>query len=124
MMTDRNGFRSLPPTPAGVAIGRSTRRPLRRTVSSTGPQRPASYDSPSGRSPARNVLTTERGSLVYVHGGELGLRRERRGVQDVIVDGRGEPVTDGDVLERVRALRIPPAWTDVWIASVANAVAL
>jgi DNA topoisomerase I len=67
------------------------------------------------------VLTTEREPLVYVHGGELGLRRERRGAENVILDAHGEPVTDGEVLERVRVLRIPPAWTDVWIASESNA---
>ncbi len=67
------------------------------------------------------MLTTEREPLVYVHGGELGLRRERRGAENVIVDADGEPVTDGEVLERVRVLRIPPAWTDVWIAWESNA---
>jgi DNA topoisomerase-1 len=32
------------------------------------------------------------------------------------VDSRGEPVTDEETLERIRALVIPPAWTDVWIS--------
>jgi DNA topoisomerase I len=59
--------------------------------------------------------------FVYVSGGELGLRRERRDGQFVIVDAHGEPVTDGETLERIRALRIPPAWIDVWIAAEANA---
>jgi DNA topoisomerase-1 len=59
--------------------------------------------------------------LVYVSGGELGLRREPRGGEFVIVDLRGEPVADEETLERVRSLRIPPAWTDVWIAAAANA---
>jgi len=30
-------------------------------------------------------------------------------------------VADAETLARVRALRIPPAWTDVWIAAVPNA---
>jgi DNA topoisomerase I len=59
--------------------------------------------------------------LVYVHGGGLGLRRERRDGEWVILDPRGEPVADTETLERVRALRIPPAWTDVWIAALPNA---
>lgn len=54
--------------------------------------------------------------LVYVHGGELGLRRERGDRGFVIADADGHPVTDQNTLERVRTLRIPPAWTDVWIA--------
>jgi DNA topoisomerase I len=59
--------------------------------------------------------------LVYVHGGELGLRRERRHGEWVILDLAGESVADTETLERVRALGIPPAWTDVWIAAAPNA---
>jgi DNA topoisomerase-1 len=39
----------------------------------------------------------------------------------MIFDPLGEPVVDAETLERVRALRIPPAWTDVWIAASPNA---
>ena len=59
--------------------------------------------------------------LVYVSGGELALRRERRDGQFVIVDADGVPLTDGETLGRVGALRIPPAWTDVWISTAPNA---
>ncbi len=59
--------------------------------------------------------------LVYVSGGELALRRERRDGQFVIIDADGVPVTDGETLARVGALRIPPAWTDVWISTAPNA---
>jgi DNA topoisomerase-1 len=58
---------------------------------------------------------------VYVHGGELGLRRERRHGKWVILDPRGEPAADTETVERIRALRIPPAWTQVWIAGSPNA---
>ena len=61
------------------------------------------------------------GDLIHVHGGELGLRRERRDDDFVIVDADGEAVTDEAALERVKSLRIPPAWTDVWIAARPNA---
>jgi DNA topoisomerase-1 len=37
------------------------------------------------------------------------------------VDARGNAITDGDKLERIRALVIPPAWTDVWISPNAGA---
>ena len=66
-------------------------------------------------------MATTTGSAVYVHGGELGLRRERRGGNWVILDSAGEPVTDPEVLDRIRPLRIPPAWTHVWIAGSPNA---
>jgi DNA topoisomerase-1 len=59
--------------------------------------------------------------LIHVHGGEPGLRRERRDGGFAILDARGEPVADESVLERVRSLRIPPAWTDVWIAASPDA---
>ena len=61
------------------------------------------------------------GELVYVHAGELDLRRERDGAHWVIRDARGTPVSDTQTLERVRGLRIPPAWTQVWIAGSPNA---
>jgi DNA topoisomerase IB len=61
------------------------------------------------------------GELVYVHGGELDLRRERDLSDWVIRDSRGDPVADTETLERIRALRIPPAWTHVWIAGSPNA---
>ena len=56
--------------------------------------------------------------LVYISGAELSLRRERsQGQGDfVIVEAAGERVTDAETLARIRALAIPPAWTDVWIA--------
>jgi DNA topoisomerase I len=54
--------------------------------------------------------------LVHVHGGEPGLQRVRRGRRFAILDTGGEPVDDPGTLARVAALRIPPAWTEVWIA--------
>jgi DNA topoisomerase IB len=44
-----------------------------------------------------------------------GIRRRKAGRGFVYLDPSGARVTDPDVLERVRALVIPPAWTDVWI---------
>ncbi|HMJ36527.1 MAG TPA: DNA topoisomerase IB [Baekduia sp.] len=54
--------------------------------------------------------------LVHVHGGEPGLRRTRRGKGFAYLDASGAPVTDPDTIARIEALRIPPAWTDVWIS--------
>jgi DNA topoisomerase-1 len=39
----------------------------------------------------------------------LGTRRVR------YIDHHGRPVTDQNVLARIRALAVPPAWTEVWI---------
>ena len=58
---------------------------------------------------------------MHVHGGEAGLRRERRGDRFAYRDAEGERVTDPETLARIAALKIPPAWTDVWIAAAPNA---
>ena len=44
-----------------------------------------------------------------------GWRRRRRGRGFGYHDERGRPITDAEALGRIRALVIPPAWTDVWI---------
>ena len=53
--------------------------------------------------------------LVYCNDELPGLRRIGRGRGFSYVDPEGRPVRDPAVLERIRALAIPPAWTDVWI---------
>jgi DNA topoisomerase IB len=47
-----------------------------------------------------------------------GIRRVRRGRGFSYVDSDGKRVTDPETLDRIKALVIPPAWTDVWICSV------
>ena len=44
-----------------------------------------------------------------------GITRSRRARGFHYRDARGRPV-DGETRERIRALAIPPAWTDVWIS--------
>ncbi len=46
---------------------------------------------------------------------EPGIRRRRRGRGFEYLDSDGERVTEPSVLERIRELRVPPAWEDVWI---------
>jgi DNA topoisomerase IB len=46
-----------------------------------------------------------------------GLRRVKRGRGFTYVDSNGERIGDPAVIERVRALAIPPAWKDVWICA-------
>ena len=44
-----------------------------------------------------------------------GIARRRRGKGFEYLDEDGRRVTDAEVVERIRALAIPPAWRDVWI---------
>jgi DNA topoisomerase IB len=44
-----------------------------------------------------------------------GIARRRRGRGHELLDPDGRRVDDPEVLERVAALSIPPAWRDVWI---------
>lgn len=49
-----------------------------------------------------------------------GLRRAVSGKGFSYRDAHGAPVKDMKVLDRIRALAIPPAWTDVWICPRAS----
>jgi DNA topoisomerase I len=44
-----------------------------------------------------------------------GLRRRRFGRGFGYIDERGRRIADAAVIDRIKALAIPPAWTDVWI---------
>jgi DNA topoisomerase I len=49
-----------------------------------------------------------------------GIRRLRRGRGFSYVGVDGRPVHDPELLARIRALVIPPAWRDVWICPIPN----
>ncbi len=53
--------------------------------------------------------------LAYVSDDEPGFRRRRSGNGFRYIDARGRTIRDPAVLERIRALAIPPAYRDVWI---------
>src|SRR5690606_39118657 len=58
-----------------------------------------------------------RAGLVHVNDADPGLRRRRQGRGFAYRDADGRPVRERQTLERIRALAIPPAWTDVWICA-------
>ncbi len=59
-------------------------------------------------------------ALVYADAGEPGIRRRRAGRGFSYFWPDGARVRDPEVIERIRALVIPPAWSHVWIAPHAN----
>ncbi|HEX4609198.1 MAG TPA: DNA topoisomerase IB [Urbifossiella sp.] len=58
--------------------------------------------------------------LSHACDGNPGIRRVRTATGFRYVSDRGERVTDPDVLARIRALAIPPAWEKVWVCPKAN----
>ncbi|GAA3709062.1 DNA topoisomerase IB [Zhihengliuella alba] len=55
--------------------------------------------------------------LVRVEPGEGGIRRRRAGKGFAYYSANGRRIGPGPLLERIKGLVIPPAWTDVWISS-------
>jgi len=53
--------------------------------------------------------------LRYVSDGSPGIRRVRRGKSFGYVGPDGRAIRDAESLARIKALAIPPAWTEVWI---------
>jgi DNA topoisomerase-1 len=61
------------------------------------------------------VESARAAGLRYVSDRRPGIRRERDGDGFRYLDKNGQPITDEADLRRIKALAIPPAWTDVWI---------
>jgi DNA topoisomerase-1 len=59
--------------------------------------------------------TARTARLTYVSDEVSGIRRRRAGSGFVYLDRRGHRVSNGTTLARIRALAVPPAWTNVWI---------
>ena len=67
---------------------------------------------------ARELL--EREGLRYVSDAKPGITRTRRGKRFAYYDTRGDLIRDEKKLDRIRAIVVPPAWTDVWICPSPN----
>ena len=57
----------------------------------------------------------ESAGLRYVSDARPGIRRKKAGKGFTYTRADGSKLSDSDVLKRIKALAIPPAWTDVWI---------
>jgi DNA topoisomerase-1 len=62
----------------------------------------------------------EHAGLVYVSDDRPGIRRRRAGKGFRYLDPAGRSVKDPSTLGRIKALAVPPAWTDVWICPKPN----
>jgi len=57
----------------------------------------------------------ESAGLRYVSDARPGIQRKKAGKGFAYIRADGSRLSDPDVLKRIRALAIPPAWTEVWI---------
>lgn len=64
--------------------------------------------------------TAQSVRLRYVHDTEPGIRRLRTSKGFRYTHPDGTALRDSATLQRIKALAIPPAWTDVWICPLAN----
>jgi DNA topoisomerase-1 len=67
-----------------------------------------------------NAADAEDVGLRYVRDGAAGIVRSRRGSGFIYRLPDGKRLRDEAALGRIRALAIPPAWTDVWICPSAR----
>ena len=65
--------------------------------------------------PAAAAAAAAAAGLRYVTDARPGITRKRAGRAFSYRDPQGRPIRDRRALARLRALAIPPAWTDVWI---------
>ncbi|HEX5828979.1 MAG TPA: hypothetical protein VFY23_15750 [Candidatus Limnocylindrales bacterium] len=65
--------------------------------------------------PATSRAAAREAGLRWSHDGVPGITRRRAGKGWSYRTPDGSPVRDPETLARIRALAIPPAWTDVWI---------
>ncbi|MBD1395998.1 DNA topoisomerase IB [Pontibacter sp. JH31] len=66
------------------------------------------------------ALSAQWAGLRYTTDEKPGITRKKAGTGFYYLNSKGEKVTDEKTLERIKNLVIPPAWSDVWIASTAR----
>jgi DNA topoisomerase-1 len=70
---------------------------------------------PDGNDQAEALVSAEEAGLRYASDQTPGILRRRAGRGFSYVAADGTKLDDPEVIARIRALAIPPAWTDVWI---------
>ena len=73
-----------------------------------------------GDQPTDSEAAAEAAGLSYVSDDRSGITRRKKGRYFAYFKPDGTRVTDEKTLDRIRALAIPPAYTDVWISPRAN----
>ncbi|GAC1474115.1 MAG: DNA topoisomerase IB [Chloroflexota bacterium] len=66
------------------------------------------------------IESAKQAGLCYTSDARPGFRRKKRGAHFSYIGLDGQPLRDEKTLQRIKALAIPPAWTDVWISPIAH----
>ena len=78
-------------------------------------------DSPDG---VQTIIdprdAAESAGLRYISDARPGIRRKKAGTGFTYTRADGSRLSEADALKRIKALAIPPAWTDVWICPFAD----
>ena len=67
-----------------------------------------------------NVYAAKAARLRYVNDRRPGISRQAAAEGFVYRDPKGKVIRDAAELARIKALAVPPAWTDVWICPLEN----
>lgn len=68
-----------------------------------------------------SLLYAQEIGLRYITDTGKGISRERTKDGFMYYDSKKEPISDDKILQRIKSLRIPPAWENVWIAPMPKA---
>ncbi len=68
-----------------------------------------------------NQETLEETGLVYASDSNPGISRKKARQNFIYHNRQGDKITDDKILDRIKKLVLPPAWTNVWIAEKRNA---
>ncbi|MDB5808615.1 MAG: topoisomerase [Betaproteobacteria bacterium] len=83
-------------------------------------QAPAARIADAPRNVSEELRVAREAGLSYVSDAKPGIKRVGTPGRFRYLDKDGKSVRDSAVLDRIRALVIPPAWADVWICSSVN----
>ena len=104
--------------PTAVA---ALKQPLPRKRPSTSTRTPDEAVAPTKEELIQQSMEAAKAAeLRYVSDEQPGIARAKKGKGFAYVLPDGRPVDDPDTEIRIRALAIPPAWTDVWICPIPN----
>lgn len=109
----RSGVRTQPPRARRATAGSVE-------VTAVEPATPVASKAAPSEPDATALAAARQAGLVYVSDCMPGIVRERMREGFGYRDPHGRPVRGDSVLQRIRALAIPPAYTDVWICTRAN----